>query len=567
MLCATYILKRKDKNILSKCNRRITVLWILTIIVNIKSVFTDFGADQAYAVSTSFRHLMGDRMFQEMCEPHQTSVFISDCLMALYRYFVPNLEGVAMYLQVCGVLLYAVVTLFLYKELIHFVNRNLVHYMCIFFFVFRAKQSVFPEFSNMQICFSVMLFVFLLKFFRNQKKTYHLVIAAFFLCLEILSYPACLIVYFGTLILLYVLCEKKWKNIAIFTGICILCGALYLAFIVSRVGLESLLENIQFIAQADLSHSGESFDVVYYFSGFMYGLIWIVGVVVISYGIYFFLKKKVSFFSCLGSGLLLTEILLILVSRKTDIDWNCQYFIILLLLMCIGIMGHRYLKKEEKILYYIGSTISVCSSVSVIFLTNLELLSFLGYLILGAMVSLIPINELAISKEYQPKKVCNFIVTILVLFLFHRAMVVCGYANESGIKLTIDVENIIREGPTKGIVASLQKCNEVKGTLTDWQMNVNDDAVLVVVPWMLDSIVYVNPDASISTFSTIDTPTYDKSLLDYWEIYPEKVPTVIAVEGWNGEIAVDKNTWIMKWIEDNYTSYTDGCFWRFYRKE
>ena len=89
---------------------------------------------------------------------------------------------------------------------------------------------------------------------------------------------------------------------------------------------------------------------------------------------------------------------------------------------------------------------------------------------------------------------------------------------------------------------------------------------MVVVPWMLDSIVYVNEQTEAATFSTIDTPTYDENLIRYWEMYPEKVPTVIAVKAWNHEVEVAEDTWIMQWIHENYSQYTDGNYWKFYRK-
>jgi len=552
--------------IMKKHNSKIILLWILAVIVNIKSIFCDFGDDQAYALSTSFRHIMGDGLFQEMCEPHQTSSFLCDFLMIIYKYFVPDLEGVALYLQVCGVLLYAVVTWILYKELVHFVRCEMAHYMCVFFFVVRAKHSIFPEFSNMQIGFSVLLFVFLLKFFRNQNNIHHLILAAFFFCLEVLSYPTCLLVFAGVLGLLYVFGEKRWKDIAIFVGTCAICGGAYLALIVSRIGFEALLKTLRFITYADKSHSGSVFGMSDYFGGVAYGLVWIIVVAFASYIIYLFLKKKVLYLSCFGCGLLLTEILMTFVAKKSTIDWREQYFVILLLIICLGCRG-KHLRTEIRPLYYAGMVISLLSTVSVAFLTNLSLLAIMGYLILGAMVSFVSIDETLISKQYQAQKSCNYILPILLLFLFHRLMFIGGYANEDGIKLVNDMENIIRVGPTKGIAASLQKCNEVRGTISDWERFVKEDSVLVVVPWMLDSVVYVNRNTEVSTFSTIDTPTYDESLLDYWSEYPEKTPTVIAVEGWGREISVNKDTWIMKWIEENYTSYENGEFWRFYRKE
>lgn len=327
-----------------------------------------------------------------------------------------------------------------------------------------------------------------------------------------------------------------------------------------------VIKNIQFIMQADASHGEKITDIAYYFRGFMNGAIWIAVVAAVSFLIYLFIRNKVTFFSCFGYGLLLTEIVLIFISRKQPLDWNCQYFIILLLLICLGGRGCKYLNPETRMLYYTGMVISLLSTVSVAFLTNLEFLSIMGYLILGALVSFVSLGQMAVCNRRSNEGV-GFIVAILALFIFHRAMIVCGYANEAGIKLTIDLENVIRAGPAKGIVTSLQKCNEVKGTLSDWQRFVNEDSILVVVPWMSDPIVYVDQNTKVSTFSTINTPTYNESLLYYWDMYPEKIPTIIAVEGWNGEISVDKNTWIMRWVEDTYTVHEDGEFWRFYRKE
>lgn len=91
---------------LQKNSRRfLYLLWLGAVLVSIKSIFTDFGVDNGYAVATSYRHISGDRMFLEMWEPHQTSAFLVDILMLVYRVFVPSFTGVAIYLQITGVLL------------------------------------------------------------------------------------------------------------------------------------------------------------------------------------------------------------------------------------------------------------------------------------------------------------------------------------------------------------------------------------------------------------------------------------------------------------------------------
>lgn len=352
-----------------------------------------------------------------------------------------------------------------------------------------------------------------------------------------------------------------------FAGVCALCGAIYLLFFCSNLGMETFKETIMFLMQSDTSHAKVDFDIIDYFRSFTYGASWIALVAAFSYIAAVIRKKKESFITYFGVGILLTEIVAIVLVGVVDIDWNCQYFVILLLLIGMGIKNHKAITQNVKALYYTGLIISVLSAISVMFLTNLDFLSVLGYLILGAMVSFIAINIGEKSRKESSCRICSFIILITVTFLCHRGIIVCGYANEDGINLVCDLENIVRVGPTKGIVASLQKCNEVRGTLTDWETYVKDEEVLVVVPWMLDSAIYVDLDAKISTYSTINTPTYDESLLEYWTKYPDKTPGIIAVEAWKGEISVRKNTWIMKWVEETYSTYDNGVFWRFYKKE
>ena len=101
----------------SKTGIIIKILWILAVLVSIKTIFTDFGGDNAYSMAMSYRHITGDRMFLEMWEPHQTSIFLTDILMWVYGLVVPSFTGVAVYLQVCGTLFFALIAVFLFKAI------------------------------------------------------------------------------------------------------------------------------------------------------------------------------------------------------------------------------------------------------------------------------------------------------------------------------------------------------------------------------------------------------------------------------------------------------------------
>ena len=141
----------------------VNVIFVFCILAAIKSIFTDTGYDNSYAVSMSFRHLNGDDMFHYMWEPHQTSIFVTDILMWLYHLFVPSFTGVMLFLQIVGTLAMGGISILLYKIFSNVISKNAAKLACMFFFIFRVKQSPFLDYANLMICFSTLAFVFLIR--------------------------------------------------------------------------------------------------------------------------------------------------------------------------------------------------------------------------------------------------------------------------------------------------------------------------------------------------------------------------------------------------------------------
>lgn len=280
------------------------LLWIGAVLVNIKSIFTDFGIDNGYAVAASYRHISGDRMFLEMWEPHQTSFFLVDILMIAYRVFVPSLTGVAVYLQVMGVLLWIPIIVTVYRELSKHIDRGLTHLICIFLFVFRAKQTVFPEFSNMQTGFSILFFCFMVKYICDQTKGRYLVLSAVFLCLEIISYPTCLIAYLAALGILFLYTKRRGKNILIFSGICFGLGVLYVGYFIRARGFAELCDSLMLLIRADASHTTAAMPLLEYFRVFGEGMIYLAGILAMAAVIYVSVRKyrDIPFMAVLGGG-------------------------------------------------------------------------------------------------------------------------------------------------------------------------------------------------------------------------------------------------------------------------
>ncbi len=199
-------------------------LWVMAILVNIKSIFADYDIDNSYALAMTARHLSGDSMFAKMLEPHQTSVFLADLFAFPYLKITGGYTGIILWLHLCGVLAYALLTVCFFRFLKKRVDVRLAHLICIFFFTVRPKQVVFPEFSNMMIAFSLCLFMALTEYLEHQEKTGLLVLSALFTCLETLSYPTCVITYLAVVYLLARSSRRKIRDILIFTVTCVLCG-------------------------------------------------------------------------------------------------------------------------------------------------------------------------------------------------------------------------------------------------------------------------------------------------------------------------------------------------------
>lgn len=253
------------------------LLWVGAVLVNMKSIFTDFGIDNSYAIATSYRHISGDRMFLEMWEPHQTSAFLVDALLFIYKFLVPSLTGVAIYLQIMGVILWVPIIVILYKELSKHIDRDTSNLICIFLFTFRAKQTVFPEFSNMQIGFSILFFVFLVKYMCNQSKLRYLIMSAVFMCLEIISYPTCIIAYVAAIGILVLYTERKGRNILVFSGVCFALGTLYIGYFICARGFTEFTDVLSLLVEADASHTGGSMSLYQYLHVFGEGALYIAG--------------------------------------------------------------------------------------------------------------------------------------------------------------------------------------------------------------------------------------------------------------------------------------------------
>jgi len=57
------------------------ILILLSLLAILKSIFVSFDIDEGYAITQAYRMIKGDRLFDQMWEPHQLSAFFSAIFM------------------------------------------------------------------------------------------------------------------------------------------------------------------------------------------------------------------------------------------------------------------------------------------------------------------------------------------------------------------------------------------------------------------------------------------------------------------------------------------------------
>ena len=166
------------------------ILVTLSILASLKMLFFALGLDEEYQVVIAYRNAMGDRLFWDMWEPHQTSAFLCTLLMKPYLSLFGT-TGIVLYLRACGTLLHLCVSLYLCKVMKTLMGKEYAWLLALIYFNTIPKQIILPEFSIIQVWSYTLLCLFLLQYYNGEGKIKYLISAALSLALNVLVYPSC----------------------------------------------------------------------------------------------------------------------------------------------------------------------------------------------------------------------------------------------------------------------------------------------------------------------------------------------------------------------------------------
>lgn len=540
---------------------------------------TNVGYDGCYQVAMGYRMVQGDAMFLEMWEPHQTSAFLCALLMALYLTVFRASTGIVLFLQLTGMLIRGGISLLFYRVLKDRIAKPVAYLIGLLFFLISPKDYALPEFSNMQLWFGALLVIFLILYVQTGRMRY-LAGSAVSMCLLVLSYPSCLMVFFIVCLLLRRYSpEKPWKAIVVFTGICAALGAAYGGFFLWRAGgPEELLVCVRGILSLEPTHTvGAGGKILAYGGDVLKLLLCLLAVLSAGWiltrgmGLFFQWKdrKNVWILFCFS---LLQVGFLINIFRVRD---RYDYGVILVALAGAGWIvarKERLMTEQEQEIYHIGSLVSLGCVLATLTATDLPLITAVPYGVVAGAFALIPLKGWydRLGEDALKRWVVGVGLCFVGLLVFRGIYIRTPLVGRGQITSITQDMSVVRSGPAFGIVTDEKSAAMERDSVADFRTYVTPGSKVWIVDGVVNSLGYLYLDTEVAAPSVMSTPYYSGELLKYWERNPEKQPDVIVAAAYGGELSYDlrSNVWLMEWLEKEYcpTRYVDGVFWRFYFK-
>lgn len=561
------------------------ILIFLTILAAIKMLFEPFSHDEEYQFLISYRQVMGDTLVKNIWEPHQTSAFLCTLFLAPYYFITGTFTASVIYLRIVGTLIHLFVALYLYKIFQHFLRKSTSFYLALFFFNTVPKLIMLPEFGIMQVWFGILCFLLVID--ANEDITFahcftpairsytKLILAAFCLCLNVLSYPSCVLLYIPFILMIWC-CSKqqeRLKKVIVFTATCLMTGILYVLHLLLPLGLSDFIRNVSAILTSDVTHTFEGMSKLTTFAQnavqylILFLLLTLISFCIIQIPVIKKYLPKYQGATLIGTLLILSNVyqLFCWVICNTGYEYLQIHLAVTL---CLGIWI-KYLMHPTKNAFtsymFFGAVIAFSSLLCVMMLTDLTLLSSIPHALLGSICMLALFAYAA--SEYP----C-FVQAMLLIFCF-TACIGKGYTlrSSNAYNNVLQSENICKYGPAIGTVSDYMGAYIYNNEYLLWQDAIPDDSKVLIVTNNLQStntIQYTFKNAEVCHYSVVNPTAYDERLLTYWSYYPEKMPDIIVIDCWFGNMLFEEDSWIVQYIEHEfpYTEMIQGDYVRIYKK-
>ncbi len=529
-------MKLKDKE--KALKTAFILLIVFSVISAYNKLFIGFDIDESYAVAMPFRMVKGDRLFLDMWEVHQTSSFLPYLLLRIYYAFTGSADYSVLYLRICALVIHALVSIYVYYAgLLIFkdkAKKDLLLLFAIGYFNFLPKWMMSVDFSMQQLW----LFTFTLSFLILSKEIgwVAVLVTGTTLAMCVLAYPGMLFVF--PFILYYVYKDNRRNVIYLILG-CALMAIIFFADILRYMTLSSFISSIPKVFM-DGSHQFNFSQKVLLFAQrwgevLIQIIILAVPAAVLAEILFRIIdkkrdeltaKKRIFLFGIVFEAMWSAFIILV----GPFLAWSpfrLQARYIVQFAVLIPLM---FLLLNRDIIIIV--VLQIVSFAGILITSNVGPASSASYLVVGNLLcaALLPVlgQKLFGSDDTH---VNIYYISISCAILFIISLIMCkGFymRNTEYVPGNILTKlSKVNDGPVAGIFVRENEAVRINNVYVTMREETSSDNTILFMGTDTISLLYPETDFSIPT--SISTPAFNEQWVDYYEMYPDKMPDVIFI--------------------------------------
>lgn len=512
------------------------VLLILSAIGVWKTVYVNADIDESYALTMAGRIVNGDQLFVTMWEPHQLSALLYAPFLGIYKSVVGSFTGALIFMRWIGIAIQFFVSIVVFFVLQEEFGKSKALLLAGLYFNFTPKHIQSPEFTSLSYWFVMLLILGFIQY-RKKKKYLFLILSAVCMSALVLCYPAMLLTFL--VVLVWLTMKKDKAGAIVWTAVCGVCGLVCVGYLCLQAGgWQQIVENIPNVL-SDASHSqnlGQMFQNHVAAFWQMSKLI-LPTLVILQVGRPVLDRNNKHALSVLALVSVVQTIWSIwqfhtIVKVNFQIIYPIVFQFFLIGFYAYGWFAHS---KEKKEFFEVAAIVNGSALLAILFSSNLDasiLVSFLMPATLFGLAMLLDVQNEKSDKVERREKIAKCFVWltifVFVIQLFAVRILLVRYTAMQRRNLFAEYYET-NVGSLKGVSLSSLDYRQYESKYNTLCQYVTKDDVFLFVG--CDMFLYTSLlGGQIGTGNTISTPAFSTQLMHYYELHPDRIPTVVFVD-------------------------------------
>lgn len=520
----------ENKKLLKKESWIFAGLLLLLFIVFVWRQFYGFNKnDEIFYISTVYRFFQGDAMLVDEWNNVQLFAFITYPLYCLIRLFHHSNEGIVLIFRISYLIFQAAAAAYCFCRMRKFGWARLLP--ALFYFV--TTPYNINSLSYNTLAFGFVLLTLVTLSCTENIKIWDSILCGIFTAGAVLANPYAVLLFIIYGIFCAVISFRDYKTgrntdgaLSIKHFFWMGAGAffifvLFVLFVFSRGSLEEILESFTYIVMDSERQKSfwEKFAKYFIRIHRYYGIQVYATVILLAVRLAD-RKKTISSAVYLAAAILAAVPMVI----KYGFFWDMVGINhVLIPLSFVGFIAYMVSEEKDRRLFYGWYVPGLFYTLLAHFATNTGILTVSASYMIASAASILLIWK---AVKEQEKKVWICLLAGILFILQFTACIFLRVTYVWGDEHLSRLEYRLTEGPMKGIYTSEENEQLYKEVLQDMEelaLSEEDKLFIIgIAPWM-----YLNTDAECAAYSTWETLENDPLIEIYYEIRPEKLPTVI----------------------------------------